>query len=541
MFRLLPFLFLFPAASLFAQSVNFQESNLPIVVINTGGQPIPSDQKITAGMSIIANGAGQINHLSDPPNAYNGLIGIELRGSSSLQYDKRNYSIETRDIAGDDLPVPLLDMPEESDWALISPLNDKSLLRDMLAYWFAARAMDWAPRTRFVEVMLDGDYIGVYLLLETVKRDNDRVDIAKLKDTDLAGDSLTGGYILAMDKLNNGVGGDWASAYPPFDTAWQTTWFQFVYPKAGDILPEQRDYIQGYMADFEDALDQWTPNTTPVYEDWIDVDSWVNYLLVNEVTKNVDAYRLSTYFYKDRDDNDPLLKMGPVWDFNIAFGIGDYCQAQNTQGWMKDFNTFCGDDSWVIHFWWEKLLRDGAFQQHVKARWQELRTDAWSDAAIAACLDSVTTLLAEPAARNFQRWPVLGQYVWPNAYIGQTWAEETNYLDTWLGYRILWIDNNIMSVGPAVSVDSGPEKAYFSVYPNPLKGNAITVQYSAAEGQFCLYDLMGKKLMAEVTLPGGQEQRQIVHLPENLPEGLYFYHIRQGNQAAATGKILNRD
>lgn len=538
--RLLLFVFLFPAHHFFAQSVDFQESNLPIVVLNTGGQVIPEAMKITAGMSIIANGQGQINHVTDPPNEYNGLVGIELRGSSSLQYDKKNYSIETRDIAGADLKVPLLGMPEESDWALISPLNDKSLLRDMLAYWFASRAMDWAPRTRYVEVVLDGDYIGVYLLLETIKRGKDRVDIAKLKDTDLAGDSLTGGYIVAMDKVNDWVGGDWVSPYPPFDAASQQTWFQVVYPKQDNIKPEQRTYIQGYITDFEDALTQWTPNTTPVYTDWIDVDSWVNYLLVNEVTKNVDAYRLSAYFYKDRDDKDPLLKMGPVWDFNIAFGIGDYCEAQNTQGWMKDFNTFCGADSWVIHFWWEKLLRDEAFQLHIKARWQELRADAWSDAAIAGCLDSVTTLLAEPAARNFQRWPVLGQYVWPNAYIGQTWAEELNYLDNWLGYRIAWIDGNIMNVGPTVSVHSGPWQPYFKVYPNPLSNSTLTVEYNASEAQFSLFDLAGRPLMSDVYLRGGLGQQQQVTLPENLPAGLYFYRIEQGQRLVGRGKLVVR-
>ncbi len=539
MYRLLPILFAFLPQLLNAQVVNFTQSNLPIVVLNTGGQPIPEDQKITAGMSIIYNGPGQINHLTDPPNDYNGLIGIEVRGSSSLLYDKKNYSIETRDLDGDDLSVPLLGMPNESDWALISPLNDKSLMRDVLAYWFATSAMDWAPRTRFVEVMLNGQYIGVYVLLETVKRDGDRVDIAGLKDNDLAGDSLTGGYILAMDKLNTGVGGDWISPFPPYSSAWQSTWFQIVYPKDDDIQPEQRAYIEDYVTDFEHALAQWTPNSTPIYNNWIDTDSWVNYLLVNEVTKNIDAYRLSAYFYKDRDDNDPLLKMGPVWDFNIAFGIGDYCEAQPYEGWVKDFNDYCADDAWQIHFWWEKLLRDGAFQAQIKNRWQTLRAGPWSDAKVNTCIDSLTQLLAEPAARNFQRWPVLGTYVWPNAFIGQSWQEEVNYLDTWLSDRIEWIDGNIMIIGPAVSVDSGPWAPYFSVYPNPVSDTRIlTVEYNAAEAQFSLFDLSGHRLMDRHTLPGGLQQKQTVTLPEALPQGVYFYTIEQGERLVGRGKLV---
>ncbi|MFN8302136.1 MAG: CotH kinase family protein [Saprospiraceae bacterium] len=539
MFRFLPIALLLTVHCAFAQSVNFQSSNLPIVVLNTAGQTIPENQKITAGMSIIANGPGQINHLTDPPNAYNGLIGIELRGSFSLQYAKKNFSIETRDLAGGDLSVPLLDMPSESDWALISPLNDKSLIRDALAYWLATRAMDWAPRTRFVEVVLNGEYIGVYLLLETVKRDGDRVDIAKLKDSDLAGDSLTGGYILAMDKDNGNVGGDWPSAYPPFVGAWQTTWFQVVYPKSDDIQPEQRTYIEGYMNDFEQMLAQWTPNTTPAYADWIDVESWASYLLVNEVTKNTDAYRLSAYFYKDRDDNNPLLKMGPVWDFNIAFGIGDYCEGQYFEGWSKDFNEFCPDDPWVIHFWWKKLLRDAAFQAQIKDRWQTLRAGPWSDAEVSACIDSLTDLLAEPAARNFQRWPVLGQYIIPNAFVGQTWQQEIDYLDTWLGNRIAWMDGNIMSIGPAVSVDNGPGPALLAVYPNPLpSGHALTVEYDAVgEAQFALFDLAGRRATPDVVLPGGLAQRQTVTLPAVLPPGLYFYTIWQGGRLIGRGKL----
>ena len=539
MFRFLPIALLLTIHCASAQSVNFQSSNLPIVVINTAGQTIMENQKITAGMSIIANGPGQINHMTDPPNAYNGLIGIELRGSFSLQYDKKNFSIETRDLTGSDLSVPLLDMPSESDWALISPLNDKSLIRDALAYWFAARAMDWAPRTRFVEVVLNGEYIGVYLLLETVKRDGDRVDIAKLKDSDLAGDSLTGGYILAMDKDNGQVGGDWASPFAPFPGAWQTTWFQVVYPKSADIQPEQRAYIEDYIHDFEQMLVQWTPNSTPVYADWIDTGSWASYLLVNEVSKNTDAYRLSAYFYKDRDDNDPLLKMGPVWDFNIAFGIGDYCEGQFYQGWSKDFNDYCPDDPWVIHFWWEKLLRDGAFQAQIKDRWQSLRAGPWSNAEVSACIDSLTNLLAEPAARNFQRWPVLGQYIIPNAFVGQTWQQEIDYLDSWLTNRMAWMDGNIMSIGPAVSVDDAPGQAHVAVYPNPLPADQrLTIVYDGSrEAQFALFDPAGRRVTPDVVLPGGSEQPQAVTLPAELPAGLYFYTIRQGDRLLGRGKL----
>ena len=182
--------------------IQFTSSNLPIVIINTNGQDITSDEKITADMGIIFNGGGVRNYLTNPYNNYNGKIGIEIRGSSSQSFPKKQYAVETRDSLGEDLDVSLLGFPEESDWILFAPYNDKSLMRDVLIYKLASDMGRYASRSKYCEVVLNNEYVGVYVLLEKVKRDNDRVNIKKLEPTDITGDAITGGYIIKIDKTD---------------------------------------------------------------------------------------------------------------------------------------------------------------------------------------------------------------------------------------------------------------------------------------------------------------------------------------------------
>ena len=144
----LVFLIFIFSIKLTAQTVNFTQSTLPIVIINTNGRAIPDEPKITATMKIVFNGTGQINRLSDQTFHFNGTIGIETRGSSSqFISEKKPYSVEVRDLQGEDLAVSLLGMPKESDWALIAPYSDKSLIRDAVIYQLAASMMAWARRS----------------------------------------------------------------------------------------------------------------------------------------------------------------------------------------------------------------------------------------------------------------------------------------------------------------------------------------------------------------------------------------------------------
>lgn len=526
---------------------NFTQSNLPIVQIQTNGQAIQDEPKIMATMKIIARTDGKPNQINDPANAYNGWIGIEYRGSTSQWFDKKPYGIETRNADTSDRAVELLGMPAETDWALIAPMNDKSLLRDVLAYRLAADATAggvWTPRTRLVELVLNGNYEGVYILLEKIKRGKNRVNIAKLEAKDTTDPKITGGYLLSMDKVNNNPGGDWESNYPPFNGSQSKTYFQINYPKPENRVQPQFDHIKNYLDDFEKAIADWQPNSggLPEYEKWIDVDSWINYLLVNEISKNTDGYRLSAYFHKDRDDRDPLLKMGPVWDFNIAFGMANYCEGEFHTGWAKDFNDYCGGDWWVIHFWWKKICSDTNFQKKTAARWKELRANEWSDNRLDFVVDSLTALIAEPQVRNFQRWQILGQYLWPNAYVGQTWQQEIDYLKNWLKNRVEWMDNNIAALDPT-SLPPYPFLDNARVFPNPVQADTaqdLLLEYNSndfAGATFSLFDEQGRQVMRSEKLPAGKRIQHKISLPP-LSAGVFFYTISIGEKIAKRGKIV---
>ncbi|MCC7244490.1 MAG: CotH kinase family protein [Saprospiraceae bacterium] len=535
-------IFIFFNLKISSQPVNFFSSNLPIVILETNGAPIPDEPKITGKLRIINKGPGNINYVNDVPNVYDDQMGIELRGSSSLAvYPKKGYSIELRDSDGEEQEVSLLGMPEDDDWILAQPLNDKTLMRDWLAYRLGRESMEWAPRTRHVEVVLNGQYEGVYVLMERIKRDKNRVNIGKMTSADITGQALTGGYILAFDKVQGGFGGDWKLPYPPLPGSWQETWAQVVYPKAEDIAPQQRAYIEHEINALDSLMYNWTPNQpgAPPYEGKIDVDSWVNYLLVNELTKNVDAYRLSAYFYKDRDSTGGLIHMGPVWDYNIALGIGDYCSGQDFTGWAKDFNQYCGQDTWVIHYWWDKMCRDYTFQQRVRQRWQEMRQFTWNNSQLVQTIDSLGQQLQGAQQRNFQRWPVLGQYIWPNAFVGSTWQEELSYLKIWLISRANWMDANINGIGPVPVRDVVGQDGPVSWFPNPVSSGTLHLEYfTDAPLDLRIFDLAGR-LAGEFTgLPSGRPMHVKLDVGAQLRPGCYVAQFSIKGLVVQSGKLF---
>ena len=177
----------------------FGESDLPIVVINTNGQAIVDDPKIVADMGIIYNGVGVRNYMTDPMNEYNGKIGIERRGNYSASLPQKPYSLKLIDDFGIQIDSSLIGMPAEHDWVLIANYNDKSFARNVIPYHLFDEMGHWAPRHRLVDVVLNGEYKGIYLLAEKVKRDNTRVDIATVNTGDILYPEITGGYILKID------------------------------------------------------------------------------------------------------------------------------------------------------------------------------------------------------------------------------------------------------------------------------------------------------------------------------------------------------
>ena len=342
------------ASSLRAQLL--VHSRLPILKIAANHADLTRYSRQETVLQLFDSATDSLNRLTDGAQLTS-AVGIRLRGSSSLGlFPKTGYRLELHGSAGQDRSVAVLGMPEEEDWILHGPYSDKSLIRNAFAYSLAGDLMRYAPRGRFVEFLLNDDYRGVYLLVESIKRDDNRVDIAKLKSDETEGEDLSGGYILKIDK---GTNENW-SHNPLFTLAphrydfggsAETPLF-YHYPKPRNIVPEQRAYIKQWMQDFENTL------ASPAFDDpvngfWskIDVESFINYFLINEITRNVDAYRLSTYMYKERDRKGGRLSMGPVWDFNLGFDNGQYCTELTVGGWIYRFPEYCPSDLFQPPFW----------------------------------------------------------------------------------------------------------------------------------------------------------------------------------------------
>jgi len=175
-------LFLFLLIFNYSFSQLFTDSNLPIVLITTPvEQSIMDDPRIVAQMGIINNGFNVRNYITDPFTNYNGRIEIEIRGSTSQQYPKKGYGFETQDVLGNNLEVSILGMPVENDWILYGPYPDKPMVRNALTFDIAEKMGHYASAYRYCELVIDGDYRGVYMMMERIKRDLNRVNIANLR------------------------------------------------------------------------------------------------------------------------------------------------------------------------------------------------------------------------------------------------------------------------------------------------------------------------------------------------------------------------
>lgn len=402
----------------------------------------------TQGLSIVDEPKIMADMLMTDKKAvlYDGKIGIEFRGSSSQSFDKKSYGFETWDENGDDVKVDLAGFPEEEDWIFYGPYSDKSLLRNVLIFDLSNQMGRYAVKTQFVEMTINDDYNGLYVLMEKIKRDKARVDVSKLKSED-----LSGGYIIKIDKTTGedvSLDFSFASQFDGFGNADGSQKIQFLYqyPKPEDIDAPQKAYIQNYFAEFEQALmsDSFT-DAQLGYRNYIDVESFIDFFLLNELSRNVDAYRLSTFMHKDKGGK---LNIGPIWDYNLAFGNANYCQGQSTEDWAYKFNTYCPNDPSRVPFWWGKLLEDEQFVTQLKARWLVLRADILSTKNVADSIQSKVTRLKQAGviSKNFSRYAVLGVYVWPNFFIGDSYDEEISYLKQWISDRMSWMDSAIAAL-----------------------------------------------------------------------------------------------
>ncbi len=518
----------------FREPVRLSTSNLPIIKIDTEGSTIRDEPRIQAQMQVINNGPGIVNRVEDAPTDYDGRIAIEIRGSSSQMFPKKSFRLELQDAAGENNNVPLLGMPAENDWILYAPYSDKSMLRNVLTFHLGRELVHYAPRTRFAELTINGEYQGVYVLMETIKRDNDRVNIANLREEDISGDELTGGYIVKVDRPDP-EGGNWQGFYPNGEAYHQ---YQIVYPKPRDIRSQQLEYIRNFMRNFETLAFQGNINSNE-FQSIIDLPSFVDFFLINEFSLNVDAYRLSAFFYKDKITDGGKLFAGPLWDFNLAFGNADYCEAWKTTGWV-----FRGSCDGGVPFFWPKLVENKSFIDNVQARWISLRQQTITEDRLHQYIDSVALTLEASQSRNYERWPILGSWIWPNYYVGDTFQEEINYLKNWISARLRAMDNQIAALEPVF--DYRDLLTYqVRAYPNPFS-ETLNIKYAVAipgEVRLEVIDITGRIVSTESL---GRQSTGYYHVAwsgennsmEDQPDGLYLVRVTLNGNALAVKRVI---
>ncbi len=526
---------LFVSTQLYSQIIN--SSNLPIVVINTSGNNIPDEPKIDAAMGIIYNGDGNDNNVNDPFNYYDGAIGIETRGNSTQDFDKKTYSLELRTAANQDTSINLFEMGAEEDWILHAMVIDKSQIRIPMSFYFAQQMGHYASEWKYIELIVNDDYQGLYILAEKIKRDDDRVDIAKLDADDLAGDSLTGGYILRIDWLEDFEDEDgFTSNYDSQGDIPMT--FQWYYPKASKIKWEQAAYIENWMADFEEALfsNDYTNSQGLRYTDYINLNSFTDFLLINELSKNSDGYKLSSYVHKDKDSKGGKLNAGPIWDFDQSYGVSVVCSCSDYEGWTYLQNQDGCEDLESMPMWWQTMMQDTVFQNRLKCRWEEFRSDFLHTDSINTWIDNHINLIAGAIERNFTLWDDhIGEYIWAEPDpVPESYPEEIVYLKNWMTERVDWIDSNLPGDCEGDILDQVEEINFddtVRVYPNPSLSQ-ITIETNFTQPvPFNVFSKLGIKVMDGIL----NSNKQQINL-SNLPIGLFI--LKVNNQ---TFKILKTE
>lgn len=502
-------------------------------MINTLGQKINEDNKINCLMDIKYNGPNKLTYVTDSANIYSGNIGIEIRGASSAGYPQHPYGIETRDSSGANNNVSILGMPAENDWVLLSNFNDLSLIRNTLAYKLFGDMGNYSVRTNLCEVLIDSSYRGIYVFGEKIKRDKNRVHIAKLSALDTVGDGLTGGYILQQNYWD--ANNSFQSNYSPIDHPGFDVHFLYEYPQPDSMPLAQKTYISSFVDSLETAL--YSANfADPIngYRKYLDVKSFIDYFLVNELARNADGFKKSVFYHKDKNSNNGKLKAGPVWDFDWAWKNLENCSIYNTydgSGWAHYVND-CPTDNYSTG-WYIRLLQDSTFSSELRCTYEFYRQTIFNTKYIFSYADSIKNLVQNAQARHFKKWPILGRSG-PAPEIGviaNTYNAEIDTLKNWINSRLQWLDLNIPGLCISTStndIDLGDD---FNCFPNPASTN-FTIEYSLLKPQnvnIRILNLLGSEVLTSFQGIQNRGNYSLNLETTNLPSGIYIVKLETGS------------
>ena len=475
-----------------------QTYDLPIMFIDTKKRCLDYNvtQKIPATIKILD---GKTNNVADSSKAIQYDIGIKVRGNSSATYPKPSYTVEFYDSTGKDMNVSLLGLPPSDDWVLHGPYVDKSMVRNPFGHWLFRQTGHYSPRTKHFDLYINGRYRGVYELTERIKRGKYRIDVGELKETDIEGQNLTGGYIWEFDhkwERNRGTN------IMDFKTSDGHN-VVLHYPRKKKITNEQKEYIQNYLSEL-DSLYKGDKSGSG-YEKYVDIVSAADYILHLELTTNADPYFAYNFFmYKPKDETDKQgnktagkINLGPPWGFEITLCNNTHpenYEINNNDSTSLPTLENCFVEGWEINRvykniglggiqpikWLLEMWKDSVFQTEIKKRWAELRSGVWHTKTMDAYLDSMKTYLKNAADRNFKRWPnlgkgsgsnddkdlepikycqetkMLGNSVFMGGYNADTWDGEFEHLRKKTKERIAWMDKQFGFTEPTNPVAFEP-------------------------------------------------------------------------------------
>jgi hypothetical protein len=532
------FAFILSVETVIAQVSGISSSNLPLVVINTSGQTIQNSVKIQAGMKLIWNGVGRVNKSTDPGNIYDGNIGIEIRGAYSSSLPQKPYGFETRDASGNNRDVSLLGMPAENDWVLLSNYNDKTFMRNTLAFDLFRKMGHYAPRTQLVEVIINNAYQGIYILTEKIKRDKGRVDISKLAAKDVTGDNLTGGYIFKIDYYDNS--NSWRSNYTPIGYPSKVVNYVYTDPDATELLAQQKTYLKEAVNSFESILYSTSfANKSTGYPAWIDINSFIDYFIVSEVSRNVDGFKKSCFFFKDKNSNGGKINAGPVWDFDWAWkNIWDcsFYSATDGSGWSYKVND-CGNIYPNSNGWMVRLLQDEDFANALNKRYFELRNSYLSLSYLQSYIDSVQRLANEAQVRHYTKWNILSLNVGAPEVESQpsTYAGQVTKFSSWITTRLKWLDVNMPGKSIPTQLDHNQDTYSFRVFPNP-SSDQVYFESSSIIKEIKIFNSTGKQVLWKSDLWTFESSINV----SDLPSGIYVVTLKTLGTKPSSTKLIVR-
>lgn len=370
-------------------------NGIPIFFINTNGaEPIDSKENYREG-DFSFYGSNLFENTESE-------MKIRGRGNSTwFVHPKKPYQMKLPEKS------EIMGMPEDKKWLFLAEYSDKTFLRNKTAFELGhLSVLEWTPSSYFADVVINNEYNGTYLISQKVEEGKNRVDLNN------------NGYILEIDQLER-LDAD--------DVYFYSSKFliNIKEPELSYASPEY-EYITNYISEFETALfDTDFANPQTGYQKYVDIDSFVDWFLINEIAKNVDAKDWSSIFMNLVVGE--KLKMGPIWDFDLAFGNVNYAESEFPEGfWVKD------------HKWIERMFEDPIFVSKVKTRFAYFRSN---ESEIYESIDNNANMLRLSMEANNERWDVLGNWVWPNSQVFSTYQEEVDYLKFWINKRMIWMNS----------------------------------------------------------------------------------------------------